>query len=470
MKLSPGELIDQKYRVVRMLGTGGMGCVYEAENVRVDRRVAIKVMHQVRDQQDVARFEREARAAQIGSPHIVQVFDLGYLPDGAPYMVMEYLAGETLGERLQRLGTLNHQQLLPIAKQILDALGAAHRAGIIHRDLKPDNVFLVRHEASDEETVKLLDFGISKFTDTARKPADVSLTRSGVAVGTPHYMSPEQIQGSKEIDFRTDLYSLGIILYRCVSGQLPFHSDDVAPLLVQILLEAPKPAHEVRPGVDVELSKIIAKVMARQAAERFQSAAEVRAALTAWESGRPGMVAAPLGQQRQSAPPELRPMGTNAPWSSTAAHVPTPPRTLRNVALAASLVLTGMAGLLVAFQIWNAKPSRPDESEAVPSATPIGAQAAPMGVHSASAAPAVLPPTSPVSSSPQVVMSPTNEVATPAAGEPRVPSSLHRSRRAAGSASAAPTSAPVAPPVVSEPVPDSEDDGEDQRHLSRGVR
>ncbi|HMA95188.1 MAG TPA: protein kinase [Polyangiaceae bacterium] len=465
MKLFPGELIDQKYRVVRVLGTGGMGSVYEAENIRVERRVAIKVMHRVRDQQDVTRFEREARAAQIGSPHIVQIFDLGYLPDGAPYMVMEYLAGETLGARLQRLGTLSASQLLPIAKQILDALGAAHRAGIIHRDLKPDNVFLARHDASDEETVKLLDFGISKFTDNARKPADVSLTRSGVAVGTPHYMSPEQVQGSREIDFRTDLYSLGVILYRCVAGQLPFHSEEVAPLLVQILLEAPKPVHELRPSVDFELSQLIAKTMARQAADRFQSAAELRAALTRWETGQTGPGAAtPLVQQRPSAPPELRPMGTNAPWSSTASHVLETPRTLRNVVLAAALLLTGLAGAFLAFRIWSSGTRQPKELESAPSVVPhVVAQAT-------SPIRADQPRTNPASSTVEAEKVPPNSVDAAPKQEKRVSALGRNPKPPAATFSAPPVSSAAAPPVDSEPATDAEEDGDNRRHLTRGVR
>lgn len=509
VKLSPGELIDQKYRVVRILGTGGMGSVYEAENTRVERRVAIKVMHKAQDRQDVARFEREARAAQIGSPHIVQVFDLGYLSDGAPYMVMEYLAGESLGERLQRVGTLDAPQVVRIAKQILDALAAAHRAGIIHRDLKPDNVFLARVDGTDEEMVKLLDFGISKITDSARRPADMSLTRSGVAIGTPHYMSPEQVQGAKDIDFRTDLYSLGVILYRCLSGQLPFESQDVAPLLVQILLETPKPVHEVRPGTDLELSQIVARSMSRQASDRFSTAPEYRAALTAWEARRSagGLAArSPSLPTIPSAPPNpyAPQLATNAPWSSTAAQqvVNTSPRTLRNVVLAAAFLLAGAAGLVIAYRIWSSEQA------------PVSATAG----NSAAAPPTVVaqPPVAVVVQPPPVAAEPPTPIVvttqqqraeqTEQAAEPNRKLGADAPRRAAVGAGVKSTlndsprfeaAVPVAPPQVAPPAPalppslvpppavpavatpasdpatgasSDEDEALSNRHMSRGVR
>lgn len=470
--LSPGDLIDQKYRILRMLGTGGMGSVYEAENTRVDRRVAIKVMHKVRDQQDITRFEREARAAQIGSSNIVQVFDLGYLADGAPYMVMEYLAGETLGERLQRSGALNAAELLPIAVQILDALGAAHRNGIIHRDLKPDNVFLARLEGSDQEVVKLLDFGISKFTEAARKPPEMSLTKSGVAVGTPHYMSPEQVQGSKSLDTRTDLYSLGVILYRCLAGQLPFQSDDVAPLLVQILLESPKPLHEVAPHVDPAMSAIVARAMARRAEDRFQTAQNFRSALASWEKSRsaPGDTKVPAEPNATLLQPPQLQIGTNPSWSSTASAVPEAKRTLRHVLLALVFSLAGFVGLFVAYQLWMGGKSHPPvEAAGGPVAAPLIASVAP------------------ASSPPAISVVPVRANAGPALAAPKSPHpALPTSRAGTSQVAAAPvvpvvitSSAPlIAPgPSVVPPTPVvgpakaavATEEDVDNRHMSRGV-
>src|SRR5262245_16341105 len=166
MTLSSGDIIDGKYRIVRMIGEGGMGAVYEGENVRIHRRVAIKVLHSgvASSGEAVARFEREAQAAgRIGSEHIVEVLDLGNLPSGDRYMVMEFMDGDSLGERIKTKGRLPPQELAPIAVQLLEALNAAHGAGIIHRDLKPDNVYLLKSRSGKPNFVKLLDFGISKF-------------------------------------------------------------------------------------------------------------------------------------------------------------------------------------------------------------------------------------------------------------------------------------------------------------------
>lgn len=286
MKLAPGDLIDEKYRVVGLLGQGGMGCVYAADNVRIDRRVAIKVLHRISGANDIARFEREARAVQLGSPHIVQVYDLGDLPDGNPYMVMEYLSGESLAQRILRRQRLEPSELLPIAEQLLEGLAVAHRIGIVHRDLKPDNVFLAEVAGSDLELVKILDFGISKFIDTRTPEGATPLTSVGVAVGTPHYMSPEQVQGLKELDTRTDLYSVGVILYQCLSGRLPFATEDVVALLSRILVESPEPLTAIAPDCDPALSAIVERAMAKNVDERYQSAHELREALCAFRAGR----------------------------------------------------------------------------------------------------------------------------------------------------------------------------------------
>src|SRR4051794_33750465 len=193
MTLETGQIIDGKYKITRLLGEGGMGAVYEGENTRIHRKVAIKVLHAgVAAKADVVqRFEREAQAAgRIGSQHIVEVLDLGKLPGGERYMVMEYLDGEPLTQRIKVRGRVNPTELSPLLLQLLDGLGGAHHAGIIHRDLKPDNVFLVRR--SGQDFVKLLDFGVSKFTTVGE---ELSMTKTGAVMGTPYYMSPEQARG-----------------------------------------------------------------------------------------------------------------------------------------------------------------------------------------------------------------------------------------------------------------------------------
>ncbi|HVY46582.1 MAG TPA: serine/threonine-protein kinase, partial [Minicystis sp.] len=240
-----GQVIDGKYKLVRLLGSGGMGAVYEGENLRIRRRVAIKMLHAAVSSQaeTVARFEREAQAAgQIGSEHICEVLDLGVLPDGTRYMVMEYLEGETLTARIERGGRLTPAASIPLLVQVLEGLGAAHAAGIIHRDLKPDNVWIVPQRGGMRDFVKILDFGVSKFTQAAGGD-EMKMTRAGTVMGTPYYMSPEQARGG-QIDARTDLYALGVVLYQATTGQVPFDAATFNELLFKIVLEAPAPPQQ----------------------------------------------------------------------------------------------------------------------------------------------------------------------------------------------------------------------------------
>src|SRR5688572_21576515 len=251
MSLEIGAILDEKYRIVRLLGEGGMGAVFEGENTRIRRRVAIKVLHAHagRSAEVFARFEREAQAAgKIGNDHILDVFDLGSLPGGERYMVLEYLDGETLGKRKERFGRMRPEQLVPILLQTLSGLQAAHSAGITHRDLKPDNIFILREKAGRADFVKIIDFGISKFhqSDSA-----LQMTQAGQVLGTPYYMSPEQAKGAGT-DSRTDLYALGVIMYECVTGALPFDAATFNELLFKIVLSEPPAARTIVPDLDAE--------------------------------------------------------------------------------------------------------------------------------------------------------------------------------------------------------------------------
>jgi serine/threonine-protein kinase len=282
MSLAVGQIIEGKYRIVSVLGVGGMGSVYEGENTRIHRRVAIKVLHAAVAQKGdfVQRFEREAQAAgRIGSPHIVEVLDLGNLPSGERFMVMEYLEGEPLTNRIKRSGRLAPQECAFLATQLLSGLAAAHQAGIIHRDLKPDNIFIVQRGGAD--FVKIVDFGVSKFTNTGD---ELSMTRTGAVMGTPYYMSPEQARG-QSIDHRSDVYSVGVVCYQALTGQLPFNAETFNELLFKIALDTPEPIEKVIPGFDPALAAIIRRSMEREPAHRFQSASEFGAALAAYTSG-----------------------------------------------------------------------------------------------------------------------------------------------------------------------------------------
>ncbi len=303
MKPAIGTILDNKYRIVRELGTGGMGAVYEGENTRIRRRVAIKLLHaSVSSQEEaVKRFEREAQAAaQIGSDHICEVLDMGVLHDGTRYMVMEYLEGETLGARIKRSGRIGPLMIVPVMAQVLDALYAAHNAGIIHRDLKPDNIFLLPMKNGIPDFVKILDFGVSKF---AQSSEEMNMTRAGAVVGTPYYMSPEQARGTSAIDARSDIYALGVLLYQAVTGQVPFQAQTFNELLFKIVLEPAPPPQQYAPDLDPEFTAIIQKAMAREPPQRFQTCAEFKEALMAWMASRVGVNAMPLGQGRSPTVP-----------------------------------------------------------------------------------------------------------------------------------------------------------------------
>jgi eukaryotic-like serine/threonine-protein kinase len=278
--LLAGALIDGKYKVLRLVGSGGMGSVYEAEHVRIRRRVAIKVLHGLvaRDPKLVKRFEREAQAvARIGSDHVTDVLDFGELATGDHYMVMEYLEGETLADRLMEVGTLPPHEAIAIVLQILEALAVMHEAGIIHRDLKPANIFLTKTGAGD--FVKVLDFGICKFGAAH----DTQWTTTGSTVlGTPGYLSPEQLTTEEDVGANVDLYAIGVVLYRCLVGRLPYDATSRAELLIQIRDGLRVPIEDVAPQLDKALAAIVTKSIASNKADRFLTAREFRDALVAW--------------------------------------------------------------------------------------------------------------------------------------------------------------------------------------------
>ncbi len=291
-----GQTIDGKYRITAVLGEGGMGSVFEAEHVAIGRAVAVKVLHpaQARKKVAVKRFHQEARAAgAIGHPNICEVYDIGTLPDGSPYLVMERLRGETLSARLAAEGGLPFAEAIDILIPVLSALGAAHGLGILHRDIKPENVFLAERpgffpagrspeEADRTTTVKLLDFGVSKVLapmSTGEWEEETDLTKTGMVMGTPYYMSPEQARGDRNLDARVDLYACGVLLYELLTGRRPFTASNYNALLLQILTQEPPLPSSLRPTIPASLEAVIAKAMAKNRDERFGSALELQQAL-----------------------------------------------------------------------------------------------------------------------------------------------------------------------------------------------
>jgi len=268
-----GMVIGGKYIVKDVIGEGGMGVVLEAENTVIRLPVAIKLLHKVLTKSDKAteRFHREARtAAATGHAHIVEIYDMGETDDGSPFIVMELLKGKNLQQVLRKEKILDPHRAAGICIQLLSALSAVHAKGILHRDLKPANVILVPKKRK-ADFVKLVDFGISKIHEHRMEQKD--LTDTGVVMGTPHYMSPEQARGEKDVDHRADLYAIGAMLYRCVSGKVPYPGKNYNQILARILAQPPPPVKEIRPQVPSKLVEIINRAMARDREQRYESAA-----------------------------------------------------------------------------------------------------------------------------------------------------------------------------------------------------
>jgi serine/threonine protein kinase len=277
---SPGSVLDGKYRLEQTIGEGGMGTVWRATHVGLERPVAVKLMEPADDDSEdqVKRFLREARvAASVRDPQVVDILDFGTTPEGLPFMVMEMLVGESLADRIDEGDPLTVGETCRIVSQCLKGLAAVHATGIVHRDLKPDNIFLSKSE--DGLSPKLVDFGISRMLH--HKPGVTFVTRTGMILGTPHYMSPEQARGSKGFDHRADLYSMGVILYEALTARLPFEAENIADLLTQIWTATPPPLHSRRADLEGALSEFVRKAIARDPDDRFQSAKEMREALDA---------------------------------------------------------------------------------------------------------------------------------------------------------------------------------------------
>jgi serine/threonine-protein kinase len=320
-----GSIVDRRYRVEALLGEGGMGLVYRVRHTQLNKALAIKVLRRenTHDPEVVARFRREAESASgIGNQHIVDINDFGVLADGSTYFVMECLEGMDLIDAMDRVQYIDEVRALHISEQVCKALGAAHEAGIVHRDLKPENVFLTRQNGI-EDFVKVLDFGIAKVANGPKR-----LTRQGEVLGTPHYMSPEQCEGDN-VDHRTDIYALGVLLYEMVTGHVPHDAENMAGILTKHIYEEPIPPKVRAPHVSDAVNELILRCLEKKPEQRYQTMRDLEADLERVRSG-----ARPVG-------PETLILTPTRP--------PSAPQPRRRTALVAGLVVGALALVAVAL-------------------------------------------------------------------------------------------------------------------------
>ncbi len=285
--VQPGQILAGKYRVERVLGEGGMGIVIAAHHIHLDKRVALKFLRPevASNRELVARFSNEARSAgKIQSEHVARVLDVGVLDDGSPFMVMEYLEGTDLAGLIKQRGRIPCPESIEYVLQACEALAEAHVAGIVHRDLKPANLFLTRR-ADGSPSVKVLDFGISKAA-LSPEGAGHALTQTAAVLGSPSYMAPEQLRSARQVDPRTDVWALGIILHELMTGEVAFRADTVPELYVSILQAPPTALRQSLPGAPPALEAVLLRCLEKDPARRYASVGELALALAEFAPAR----------------------------------------------------------------------------------------------------------------------------------------------------------------------------------------
>ncbi|RYZ07130.1 MAG: serine/threonine protein kinase [Myxococcales bacterium] len=398
--LKAGDVLAGKYRIERVLGAGGMGVVVAARHLDLDEMVAVKFLHQapLGDGEAAARFLREARAAvKIRSEHVARVIDVGRFDHGAPYIVMEYLQVEDLAALVQS-GPLEQEDAVDYVLQACDAMVEAHSIGIVHRDLKPANLFLTRRPDASA-LIKVLDFGISKFEPTGAPEA--AITKTSAVIGSPYYMSPEQLRSAKEVDERTDVWSLGVILFELLAGQPPFQGESLPALLTAIVMAEPAPLRRLRPSVTPGLEAVVLRALQKDRDARYLSVGELAGALADFAPARsrallekiskvaglrPSLLPAAARLSDPSVTPAAAIPGTMTAgtWANTGQGEDKPRR--RGLWLLASLTAGGgLLALALAMSRWSSAPETPSPPSSA--ALPIAAQA----LATAPAAPAPPP-------------------------------------------------------------------------------
>jgi serine/threonine protein kinase len=372
-----GQVLFGKYRIERLLGVGGMGAVVAAQHLQLDTTVAIKFLlpAMLESEEAVARFAREARAAVLmNNEHVARIFDVGTLASGAPYMVMEFLDGTDLGSMLQQKGPLPIKEAVDYVLQACEAVAEAHSLGIVHRDLKPANLYcIVRPDG--RRVIKVLDFGISKITGSASWPPPDSLTRAVALMGTPLYMSPEQIETPQTVDARTDIWALGIVLYELLSGKAPFNGNTLPQVSVKIAVRAPPPLSEFRPDAPTGLAAVIDRCLEKDREKRFPHVAELALALLPFGTKRARALVERIAEISESAglcTIEMPPPESLGPTSHALAREPAPAsepsksahRGRRLVAVGTTLAV-GVASVVL-WSVSATAPATSDRSAAAP--------------------------------------------------------------------------------------------------------
>jgi eukaryotic-like serine/threonine-protein kinase len=477
------EVLFGKYRITRMIGRGGMGSVWEGVHLTLGNRVAVKFIDSsfTESPEALQRFENEARAAaRLNSKYAVKVYDYGMTRGGLPCIVMEFLVGEPLDARVDRDGRIAPAETAQIISQVCRALGRAHSAGIVHRDLKPENIFLVWDEEDNAIVAKVVDFGIAKFTDN--QAGISSSTRTGSVLGTPYYMSPEQARGLRTLDYRTDLWSLGVIAYRCIVGRLPFEGESIGDLLVKICTYPLPVPSAVAPGCPPGFDAWFARALQREPSERFTTAQELAEQLVIACVGGVGRQQLPSGQFGNvglDTPAGPDPFGQLAPGAGVAAA--TSPQAARTDTVFSSSTVTqgqkkrtkllvaggmvaivgvgGLAALLVTGQkATDGKTTGRDVVIAATAALGVPSAIPPTDAPIRTMDPSGVRATSPipVSPSPSITPQPPSGVTNPAATTPTPSSSSTKAQphrvQPAVARPPAPQAVPSAPPVRRPPV------------------
>jgi serine/threonine-protein kinase len=448
-QVSPGQILGGKYRVDRVLGAGGMGMVVAATHLQLEERVAIKFLlpEALQNSEAVARFGREARAAvKIRGEHVARVIDVGSFDNGAPYMVMEHLDGRDLSALLKERGAFQPWDAVDAILQACEALAEAHALGIVHRDLKPANLFMTRRP-DGTPSVKVLDFGISKVTNASA--SDNAMTKTSAVMGSPLYMSPEQMTASRDVDARTDIWAIGVVLYELLTGRAPFCAETLPEICGLILMATPAAVRDFSPSTPEALQVAVLRCLEKDRSRRFQSVSELAQALSPFGSratsrslerisrilGGDGAqyeapLSAPQGGHAASATG-----GTQSNWGQTNVSRSNP---VPLMAAAAAVVMLVGGGLAALF-LWH---SKAPETGATDTAASVGAAPA------ANAVPSAAPLVPVITRAPTVGVAPASTIASPAAKAVSVPAAPRPTLALKPATAPMPATAPPAPVPV----------------------